>query len=135
VPSSSVRLSLSILSRSFLYFFLLLLPFIPLSYELERPAGTFVVLHERGDEPADWLRAGEALAAAWLVATEMHVSVLPLSAPIQRPATRDALGRMVGDPGHPYLVVRLGRSAGPALVPHSTRLPVDQIVEVRSTGR
>jgi nitroreductase len=103
--------------------------------ELERPVGTFVVLHGRGDEPPDWLRAGEALAAAWLVATEMHVSVLPLSAPIQRPATRAALGRMVGGPGHPYLVVRLGRSAGPAPVPRSTRLPVDQIVEVRNARR
>lgn len=97
-------------------------------------AATFIVLHGPGDERVDWLRAGEALSAAWLVATEMHVSVLPLSAPVQRPAARDALRRTLGDRGDPYLVVRLGRNAGPAVVPHSPRLPLDQIVEVRGAG-
>jgi nitroreductase len=103
-------------------------------YEELGRAATFVVLHGHGDEQLDWLRAGEALSAAWLVATEMHVSVLPLSAPVQGPAARDALRRTVGDLGHPYLVVRLGRNAGPAIVPRSPRLPLDQIVEVRGAG-
>src|SRR4051812_45813473 len=36
-------------------------------------AATFAVLYGPGDERLDWLRTGEALSAAWLVATAMDV--------------------------------------------------------------
>ena len=94
-------------------------------------AATFAVLYGPGDERLDWLRAGEALSAAWLVATEMDVSVLPFSAPIERPAARESLRRTFGDLGHPYLVVRLGRHPGPMVAPRSARLPIDQIMQAR----
>jgi hypothetical protein len=94
-------------------------------------AATFAVLYGPGDGRLDWLRAGEALSAAWLVATAMQVSLLPFSAPIERPAARESLRRIFGDLGHPYLVVRLGRHRGPTVVPRSPRLPVDRFVQVR----
>lgn len=98
-------------------------------------AATFVALHGPGDEQLDWLRAGEALSAAWLLATTMGLSVLPFSAPIECPAARQSLRRIFGDSGHPYLVVRLGRHSGPSLEPHSPRLPIERILTVREGQR
>ena len=54
----------------------------PISAEHDK-AAVFVMLYGRADEPLDWLRAGEALSAGWLTATELGVSVLPHSAPIE----------------------------------------------------
>jgi hypothetical protein len=89
------------------------------------------VLYGSGDEPADWLRAGEALNALWIAATEHGVSLLPLSSPLEVPYTRHELRRLLGGIGNPYLVVRLGTldaaHAGPA---HTPRLPTDQVIEV-----
>jgi nitroreductase len=102
---------------------------LPISAEHDK-AAVFVMLHGRADEPLNWLRAGEALSAGWLTATEHGVSVLPHSAPIEVIATRQALRAMIASVGHPYLVLRLGTidpaDAGP---PHAPRLPVDQIIE------
>jgi hypothetical protein len=76
------------------------------------------------------LRAGEALSAGWLTATERGVSVLPHSAPIEVIATRQAMRAMIASIGYPYLVLRLGAidpaEAGP---PHASRLPAEQIIE------
>lgn len=94
-------------------------------------AATYAVLYGDGDEPIDWLRAGEALSALWLSATEHGATVLPLSSPVELPFTRQAVRRMLGDVGYPYLTLRLGTSdpehAGP---PHTPRLPADQVIEV-----
>jgi nitroreductase len=90
----------------------------------------FAILHGRNDEPLDWLRAGEALSAAWLTATELGVSVLPLSATVEIAATRQAMRALLASTGHPYLVLRLGTvnpdDPGP---PQAPRLPADQIIE------
>ncbi|MEV6493151.1 nitroreductase, partial [Actinoplanes sp. NPDC051633] len=48
-------------------------------------AATYGVLYGNGDEPADWLRAGEALSALWLAATEHGAALLPLSSPVEVP--------------------------------------------------
>ena len=95
-------------------------------------AATYAVLYGPGDEPADWLRAGEALNALWLAATEHGAAVLPLSSPVEVPHTRHELRRLVGDIGDPYLVVRLGTldpgQGRPAATP---RLPTEQIIQRR----
>jgi len=94
-------------------------------------AAAYAVLYGPGDEPVDWLRAGEALNAVWLAATEHGVSLLPLSSPVEVPFTRHELRRLLGDIGNPYLVVRLGAldpaHAGPA---HTPRLPVGQVIDM-----
>ncbi|MDQ7904008.1 nitroreductase [Phytohabitans sp. ZYX-F-186] len=94
-------------------------------------AAAYAVLYGPGDEPADWLRAGQALSAGWLVATELGVTVLPFSSVIELPATRQTLRGVISGIGYPYLVLRLGTAdpdtAGP---PHTPRLPVEQTIEV-----
>jgi nitroreductase len=102
---------------------------LPVTAEHDQVA-IFAILYGRNDEPLDWLRAGEALSAGWLTATELGVSVLPLSATVEVTATRQAMRVLLASTGHPYLVLRLGtiNSDGPG-PPHAQRLPADQIIE------
>jgi nitroreductase len=93
----------------------------------------YAILFGSGDGPADWLRAGEALSAAWLTAQQLGLSVLPFSAVIEVPATRETLRRLLAGVGYPYLVLRLG-TADPGLsaAPKTPRLPAKQTLEVDS---
>ena len=102
---------------------------LPISAEHDT-AATFAILYGEQDQPADWLRAGEALSAAWLTATELGISVVPLSATVEVAATRATLRRLLSGAGEPYLVLRLGHADPdhPA-APHTPRLPADQIIE------
>lgn len=93
-------------------------------------AATYALVYGDGDEPLWWLRAGEALSAAWLTATRLGASLLPLSAAVEVPATRVALRRLIAQLGWPYLVVRLGiADAGHAGPVHAPRLATTQIVD------
>jgi nitroreductase len=93
-------------------------------------AAVYAMLFGPDDEPSSWLRAGEALSAAWLAATEQGVSVLPLSGAVEVPLTRGALHRLLSGLGQPYLVLRIGVAdpdhAGP---PHTPRMPATQVVD------
>jgi nitroreductase len=93
-------------------------------------AAVFVMLYGDGDQPQEWLRAGEALSAAWLTAAERGISVLPLSAPMEVTSTREVMRQLVSRLGYPYLVLRLGVAdpADPAM-PHVPRLPAEQIIQ------
>jgi nitroreductase len=95
-------------------------------------SASYALLYGAGDEPVDWLRAGEALSALWLTATEHGAAVLPLSSPIEVPYVRHQLRQLLGDIGYPYLAVRLG-TVGPAqAAPAPTpRLPREQTIEIR----
>ncbi|GAA4964301.1 Acg family FMN-binding oxidoreductase [Actinoplanes utahensis] len=90
----------------------------------------FAMLYGNTDEPLAWLRAGEALSAGWLTATEHGISVVPHSAPIEVIATRQAMRAMIAGIGHPYLVLRLG-SIDPAATgaAHTSRLPTEQNID------
>jgi nitroreductase len=94
-------------------------------------AATYAVIFGQVDAPAGWLAAGQALSAAWLAATAHGVALLPFSAPVEVPATRTVLRRLLAGLGHPYLALRLGipdpDHPGP---PHTPRLDPTQIVEV-----
>jgi nitroreductase len=93
-------------------------------------AAAFGILYGAEDGPLDWLRAGEGLSAAWLTATELGVSVLPLSATIEVAVARENLRRLLASLGHPQLVLRLS-TADPAgtAPPHTPRLPTSQVIE------
>jgi nitroreductase len=93
-------------------------------------SAAFAILYGPQDSTLDWLRAGQALSAAWLTATELGVSVLPLSATIELDATRQHLRHLLADLGYPYLVLRFG-TPDPAdtAAPHTPRLPSEQIIE------
>ena len=71
-------------------------------------SAVYAVLYGTGDGPVDWLRAGEALSAAWLDAVDHGLTLLPFSAPAEIASTRLLLQRLVSYVGHPYLVFRLG---------------------------
>ncbi|BCJ75825.1 NAD(P)H nitroreductase [Catellatospora sp. IY07-71] len=92
-------------------------------------SAVYGLLYRPGDGPEDWLRAGEALSACWLKATDLGVAVLPLSSVIEVPATREVLRRMLSGVGHPLLVLRFGL-AGPDQppVPGTPRLPAERVV-------
>lgn len=91
---------------------------------------TFAILYGDQDAPLDWLRAGEALSAAWLTATARGVSVLPLSATVEVAATRAVLRRMLSGLGEPYLVLRLGvPDPDRPGSPHTPRLAPEHTIE------
>ena len=103
----------------------------PISAEHDRTA-LFAILYGRNDEPRDWLRAGEALSAGWLIATERGISVMPISAPVEVISTRDTLRRLLSYLGFPFLVLRLGTlDPADADAVHTPRLPTDQTIERR----
>jgi nitroreductase len=95
-------------------------------------AATYLMLFGSGDEPADWLRAGEALSAAWLTATELGLSVLPFSSVIEVATVRESLRQSVlAGLGEPYLVVRLGvPDPEHGLAARTPRLPAEQTISV-----
>jgi nitroreductase len=93
-------------------------------------AAAFAILYGPEDGDVDWLRAGEALSAAWLTATELGLSVLPLSATIEVTVTRERIRHLLAGLGHPHLVLRIGvGDPARAGAPHTPRLPVDQVIE------
>ncbi|MGC1213374.1 MAG: nitroreductase, partial [Micromonospora sp.] len=93
-------------------------------------AAVYAILWGTEDEPDSWLRAGEALSAAWLTATRLGVSLVPLSGVVEIEGTRQTLRRMLSGLGHPYIAMRLGITdathAGP---PHTPRLEAAQTVD------
>jgi len=103
---------------------------LPISAGHDR-AAVYAILYGDDDTRLGWLRGGEALSAAWLTATELAVSVLPLSAAVEVSSTRQILRRLLSNLGEPYLVLRFGMAdpdhAGP---PHTPRLPSAQVVEI-----
>jgi nitroreductase len=89
----------------------------------------YAVLHGEEDTPSAWLSAGRALSAVWLVAGELDVSVVPISAVTEVPATRRRLRELLAHTDWPYLVLRMGRAdpggRGPLVTP---RLPAEDTV-------
>ncbi|MBB5874285.1 nitroreductase [Allocatelliglobosispora scoriae] len=96
----------------------------------------YVVLFSDTDEPRDWLRAGQAMSAAWLRATELGIAVLPFSQVIEVDATRQLLRRMLADLGYAHLVLRLGIAdpdhVGP---PRTPRLDAAHTIEIDPAAR
>jgi hypothetical protein len=91
----------------------------------------YAILYGDTDDALGWLRGGQALSRLWLTATQLGLTVLPLSGVVEVDHTRAALSRVLSHLGYPYLVLRLGMAdpdhAGP---PHTPRLPADQLVEI-----
>jgi nitroreductase len=89
----------------------------------------YVILFGSAQEPADWLRAGEALSALLLEATAAGLSCAPLSDAVEVSWPRRLLRQLVADLGVPYLVVRLGYvdPQAPPLPPAPRRDPAEVI--------
>lgn len=93
-------------------------------------AAAYLMLFGSGDEPADWLRAGQALSAGWLTATGLGLSVLPFSSIIEVSFVRESLRRQIlSGLGEPYLVVRLGvPDSDHGMAARTPRLPAEQTI-------
>jgi hypothetical protein len=92
-----------------------------------------VQLFGAADDPVSWLRSGEALSAAWLTATTLGVSVVPLSDLVEVTYTRQTLRRLIAGLGCPHLVLRLGiadtEPTGYVPTPRLATTPVDAFAD------
>jgi nitroreductase len=87
----------------------------------------YVVVATAGDEPVDWLVAGEAVSALWLTATTLGLTGSPMSDVIEVPGARMLVRSLLQPPGQPQLVLRFGvtRTGEP---PASPRRPASDVV-------
>jgi nitroreductase len=86
-------------------------------------AAVYALLFGATDDPESWLRSGEALSAAWLTATTLGASVVPLCDVVEVAYTRQTLRHLLAGLGCPHLVLRLGiADTEPAEYVHTPRL-------------
>ena len=97
----------------------------------EPDAGELLVLATAADGVEARLRAGEAMSAVLLWATEFRMATCPLSQVLEIKQTRDLVrDRVLGGFGVPQIVLRVGwapLNAGP--LPATPRRPLDDILE------
>ncbi|MEU7872143.1 nitroreductase family protein [Dactylosporangium sp. NPDC049140] len=87
----------------------------------------YLVVATGGDEPLDWLAAGEATSAAWLAATAEGLAASPMSDVVEIPGARALIRSLLPAPTHPQLVLRVGVAQASA-PPSSPRRPAAGIV-------
>jgi nitroreductase len=94
-------------------------------------AATYAILYGPDDTPVTWLRAGEALSAVWLAATERGIALLPFSAAVEYQATRRMLGQVLTGLGYPAIAIRLGvPNPNQPTPPPTPRLPAAATIEI-----
>lgn len=92
---------------------------------------SYVILFGASDEPAAWLRAGEALSALLLTATAAGLSTAPLSDAIEVAWPRRLLRNLLAGVGVPYVAVRLGYvDPNAGALPPAPRRAADDVIEV-----
>ena len=84
------------------------------------PSGTgtdggtrYGILFTDGDEPRDWLAAGEAFSEVWLTLTARGLAASPISEVVEMPTTREQLRQLLGGLGHPAIALRVGVPVDP----------------------
>ncbi|MDC0717944.1 hypothetical protein [Nannocystis bainbridge] len=85
----------------------------------------FVLVTTEGDEPAEWLRAGQALMRVLLRARVDHAWGSFLHLPLADAAGRKQLASLVGATGRAQALVRLG---GGADTPPTPRRPLSEVL-------
>ncbi|GAB3433464.1 nitroreductase family protein [Flindersiella endophytica] len=89
------------------------------------PEPELFVLATEGDEPEDWLRAGEALQRLLLVATAGRLSASYFYQPFQINELRARMRHVTKTDGHAQMLFRLGY--GRAVIGPRRRLPSDAL--------
>jgi hypothetical protein len=84
------------------------------------------VLSTAGDEPRDWLAAGQALQHLLLVGVRHGLQASYLNQPVQVAALRPALQQLTGRPGFAQLLLRMG--VADEVLPASPRRPQTDII-------
>ena len=85
-----------------------------------------ILLGTRAENPAAWLRAGEALEHVWLVLTEAGYSASLFTQPIEVGAVREELRTTLRIDEHPHLLMRVGRAD---IAPSTHRRPVEEVLD------
>jgi nitroreductase len=93
---------------------------------LTREAPALAVLATDGDDPRDWLQAGQALQRALLVAAAAGVQAGWSNQPCQVASLRPRLREALRIHGHPQVVLRLGRQPTPPRP--APRRPVEEVL-------
>jgi hypothetical protein len=73
----------------------------------------YAILFTDGDEPRDWLMAGEAFSDVWLTLTARGLAASPISEVIEVPATRESMRQLLGGIGQPAIALRVGVPVNP----------------------
>jgi nitroreductase len=85
------------------------------------------VLGTPGEGALDWLRAGQALQRLLLVAVGFGLQASYFNQPVEVATLCRRLSRMLGHPGYPQLMLRLGVPRNEA--PPAPRRPLDEVIE------
>jgi len=85
-----------------------------------------ILLGTRAENPAAWLRAGEALEHVWLVLTDAGYSASLFTQPIEVGAVREELRTTLRLEVHPHLLMRVGRAD---VAPSTHRRPVEEVLD------
>jgi hypothetical protein len=93
-------------------------------------AATFAVLAGDADDPAAWLRAGEALSAVLLTAVAEDLAVSPMSDVMEVGGSRAAVRNLLSGIGYPYLVLRIGTAEPVSGVPASPRRDPKDVIDI-----
>lgn len=96
----------------------------------EGDAGELLVLATSSDDRMSQLRAGEALSAVLLTATELHLATCPLTQPLEIDTTRAALrDRVLDGAAFPQMVLRVGWApVGSDPLPATPRRPLGDVL-------
>jgi hypothetical protein len=94
-------------------------------HELALRAPALVVLGSENDDVEGWMVAGQALARVLLAAHADGVTASFFFQPIELGDLRERLAQIVGEPGYPHVVFRLGYAAR---VPATPRRPVSEVL-------
>jgi nitroreductase len=105
-----------------------MVPALPRRAAQFEPTPTLVVLYTAGDQPIDWLRAGQAMQRVLLTATVHGLASTPMTAPVEVPHLR-ALLRREPDAWVAQVILRLGYGDPVAA---SARRPVAEVIEPAS---
>jgi hypothetical protein len=92
-------------------------------------AATYAIVYGFDDDPRAWLRAGQALSAVWLEATDRRIALLPLSVAVEEAGTRQMLNNLLPPNCHAQIAIRLGiADATQGAAPRTPRLATSETI-------
>ncbi len=95
--------------------------------QLAEGSPVLLVVTTPGDEPLDWLRAGQALDRVLLQAQAYDLHASYLNQPIEVPVLRPRVAKLVNTDEHPQLILRMGY--GSAIEPTPRRRIRDMMID------
>jgi nitroreductase len=96
--------------------------------EIALHSPVLAILGTDGDDVRSWLDAGQAMENIFLIAAAEGLQTSYLNQPFEVPDLREQLAEMIGNPGYPQVLIRLG--VGPE-VPPTPRRPVKKLLVAR----